>query len=79
MVPVVEFSVSPAGRLPTMEYVYGATPPVANRLELYGAPTWPVLVKTHESAGAAAAIVMPQPVLVVVPAVVPRESTTCAV
>jgi hypothetical protein len=78
MAPVDEFSVRPAGRLPeVIEYVYGATPPVAFRLELYGTPTCPA-VAAHASVGVATAIVMPHE-FELVPAAVPRESTTCAV
>ena len=46
---------------------------------MYATPTWPVVAATHESAGAAAPIVMPQLLLLVVPAAVPLASTTCAV
>src|SRR5690348_2878160 len=38
--PVEGFSVSPAGR-PVADHVYGARPPVAPRVKLYGTPITP--------------------------------------
>jgi len=69
--PVEAFSVSPAGKVPTIEKVYGATPPVTVIGPLLnGTPTSPVLVpeQVSESDGL---IVIVQPV-----AVAPRESVT---
>jgi hypothetical protein len=71
--PVEEFSVRPGGREPaTIAKVYGGTPPVATRLELYGVPTWPVL-DGHSTASDGLILISHLSVKVA-----PRESVTCA-
>ena len=73
--PVEAFNVSPGGSDPLMiENVYGATPPVTTRAELYATPTCAV-PPAHASVIGAGAIVMLQ-FAVVVPACEPVESTT---
>jgi propanediol utilization protein len=72
--PVEVFSVRPAGNVPTMENVYGATPPVTVMGPLLnGTPTVPVVVPEQviEMDGT---IVITQPV-----AVAPRASVTLMV
>ena len=59
--PFDAFSVKPAGRVPLIEYVYGAVPPVTViAVPLNGTPTSPVVTDEH-TALSAALIVITQP------------------
>ena len=51
-------------------------PPLAVKLALYGTPTRPVVVATHETVNGAGAMTNPQPLVV---AVAPEESVTLTV
>lgn len=57
IVPVVELSANPAGRLPSeMAKLYGAVPPLASITPEYGAPTTPVgkvVTRVKDQLGAA--------------------------
>ncbi len=77
--PVDAFSVRPGGKEPELiENVYGGTPPVAFRNELYGTSTWPVFVG-QASINGGGAIVIVHCVVTTPLTELPEESTTFAV
>ena len=79
MAPVLVFKLSPLGRLPDwMEYVYGGTPPLAVKAELYDIPTWPVVVGQDRVIGGGVVMTMVQVLLAVLVWLL-EESVTWAV